>query len=115
MSKKSDGITEKETHGFILEIQEGRIISIREKYDIQPRKIYLGQNIISNGRIESQGLRGVVEKIFEPFTRGKTGDVIFIKWEHGDVSSMKFKDLFFDFCRCKYCVKTKSALAATTD
>lgn len=78
------------TSGYTLEKEDERFISV--SWGV--RKIKLGDTVISNGRIfVPKGIKGVVVRIFEPFTRELSTDVIAVQWEgREDENFMKFKD-----------------------
>lgn len=84
--------TKKAMGGYLLEEEQGRFLSIT---DTLGRKISLGNKVISGGGsgiFEPGGTIGVVERIFEPFTGGRTTDVIDVRFGQHRYP-MKFKDL----------------------
>jgi len=82
----------RQTHGFILEERKGVIVSIALSFG--DRKVSVGDTVTSNGRMTKKGRQGKVVAIIEPFTGGKTSDVIEVDFGNR-ISNLKFKDLDF--------------------
>jgi len=79
---------------FILEKSDKIIIAITNDFGFG-RRIKLGSDVIANGLFAvPAGTKGKVIAIYEPFSWGKTEDVIDVKFDgYSEVHSMKFKDL----------------------
>ncbi|OGY95751.1 MAG: hypothetical protein A2543_02265 [Candidatus Komeilibacteria bacterium RIFOXYD2_FULL_37_8] len=82
----------RQTHGFVLEEAGGIIVSITLSFG--GRKISIGDTVTSNGRMTKKGRQGKVVTIEEPFTNGRTTDVIEVDFGN-KISNLKFKDLDF--------------------
>jgi len=79
-------------NGFTVEYKEGQIIAITAAGG---RKIRLGQTITANGRFGGKkGIKGIVEVICEPYSGGRTSDVIDVQFSGDEeLTHMKFKDI----------------------
>jgi len=55
----------------------------------------VGQPVQSNGRIETEGKMGTIEKICRPGEKGLTSDVLVVRWhDDGSESYLKPKDIY---------------------
>jgi hypothetical protein len=82
-------------HGMDITKKLDRIISIKKG----DREVKIGQRVVSNGRypeFAKEGVSGIVTKLDEPHTDGRTTDVINV-WFEGNAYPhyMKFRDLQF--------------------
>lgn len=82
-------------HGMDITKKLGRIVSVKSN----DREVKIGQRVFSNGRypeFAKEGVSGIVVKLHEPHTDGRTTDVINV-WFEGNSrdNAMKFKDLQF--------------------
>ena len=85
----------KEKNGFVIKINNNdEIVAITPNGGFGPT-INVGQKVISNGRFgASRGTKGIVKKIDEPFSKGRTDDIICVLFNsHNFPNNMKFKDL----------------------
>jgi hypothetical protein len=80
-------------NGMVLCRRGERIVRISEN----GRSVNVGDTVISSGRIFSPaGTRGVVIGLSEPFTNGRTTDIIRVRWPNREgPAQMKFGDLCF--------------------
>lgn len=86
------GVTGRDVSGFVLEETMGVIIAVRSN----SQRIEVGQRVYSNGRMfRPEGCGGTVVGIVEPYTHGRSSDILLVRWDGSDAHclSAKFKDL----------------------
>ena len=76
--------------GYITESKYNKIVSVK----ILGCSAFLGQRVVSNGRMVPKWKGGVVVEIVEPYENGRSSDCIGVLWDgEPNTSWMKFKDL----------------------